>query len=130
MAHCRASSKLPDWNDVLEWAKAPQLVPNDKEIGKELDSGVLFEYALIDFSQNRSFFEFISLRVCALKSLDTRLIFNFFRLTPSPVVFRINVAARVCAVQSFETALSMIVEDIGNPLAALVCGQRVSGSRG
>ena len=48
MSRCRASSKLPDWNDVLEWAKAPQLVPNDKEIGKELDSGVLFEYVAVE----------------------------------------------------------------------------------
>ena len=29
MARCRAASKLPDWNDVLEWRMAPKLVPNE-----------------------------------------------------------------------------------------------------
>ena len=33
---------------MLEWRKAPRLVPDDKEIGKELDSGVLFEYVAFE----------------------------------------------------------------------------------
>ena len=43
MAWCLAASKLPDWSNVLKWRKAPRVMPDDKEIGKELDSGVLFD---------------------------------------------------------------------------------------